>query len=63
MSDLEKPSYVALLESARAAVSAHEAVVQGIATHAEKHQAARQAADHKAEMTAKLNAGTQAINA
>lgn len=31
------------LELLRAAISAHEAVRQGIATHAEKHHAARQA--------------------
>jgi len=39
-------------------VSAHEAVIQGVATHAQKESAARQAANHKRDADRALNQDT-----
>lgn len=43
-----------MAERLRRAISAHEAVRQGIATHVEKEHAKRQAAYHKQEQDASL---------
>jgi hypothetical protein len=44
-------------------ISAHEAVKQGIATHAEKRRAAQQASRHAAEQQLRIEAGIKAQNA
>lgn len=41
----------------RELTSAHEAITEGIATHAEKHRAKLEAARHAAEQTAQINEG------
>lgn len=48
--------YADLTRSLSEIVSAHEAVVEGIADHAQKHAAERQAAYHKMEAERKLEA-------
>lgn len=39
MSDIKQPKNISLREHVRRTISAHQAVVEGIATHAEKHRA------------------------
>jgi hypothetical protein len=58
MSKLPKPTYQNLETAMRGVISAHVAVAKGIATHAEKEQARRQAAYHKAESELALKPDT-----
>ena len=57
MAELPKRGYVNLAEAMRKVVSAHQAVTDGIATHAEKETAARQAANHKRQTDEALKLG------
>lgn len=56
MPDIPKTESVKPLDALQGAVTAGQAVRDGIATHAEKHKAAKQAAHHKAEADKKLSA-------
>lgn len=48
MTNMEpKPPYINLKKQVQKAISAHEAVHEGIATHAEKETASREEAMHK----------------
>ncbi len=58
MVDLPKKGYVNLVAAMEKVVSAHEAVIQGVATHAQKESAARQAANHKRDADRALNQDT-----
>ena len=50
-------AYTDLTRSLSEIVSAHQAVIDGVADHAQKHEAERQAAYHKLEAERKLTAG------
>ena len=63
MSELPKPTYQKLEAAMRGVVSAHVAVAEGIATHAEKEQVRRQAAYHKAESEQALKPDTRQVGA
>lgn len=52
-----------LQETARKLVSAHEAIKQGIATHAEKERATLQAKRHATEQQARIAEGAAKQNA
>jgi hypothetical protein len=52
----------ALLASLRTTVTAHDAVRQGIATHAERHRAAMHAEREKMAREAKINEGIVRAN-
>jgi len=58
-----KPKRESMLARLRDVVSAHHLVSQGIATHAEKEQARKQALYHQLEATRRLTAGTGGTNA
>ena len=63
MTDLAKPPYMDLTKTLRRAISAHDAVLLGIATAAEKERDRRQQAYHKQEAERKLQAGIVKQNA
>lgn len=52
-----------LQESVRNVISAHEAIKQGIATHAEKRRALQQEARHAADRRARISEGAAKQNA
>jgi hypothetical protein len=56
MPDIPQPAFTKLENLARDLISAHAAVREGIATHAETEAAQRDAARRKLEATRKLNA-------
>lgn len=55
MADIRKPAYVNLAKSARRVITAHEAVILGIATHAQKEQDRRHQEQQKREAEYKLS--------
>ena len=59
MTDVVKPQYKSLITTMRKVISAHVAVAEGIATHAQKEQDRRQAAYHKAETERALKPPTE----
>lgn len=58
MTDIKRPVYTDLTRPLKKIISAHDAVLLGIATHAEKEQAAREKRAHKLQLERKLNANT-----
>lgn len=54
MTILPKMPYIDLTKSLNRVISAHEAVIEGIATHVQKEHAKREDAYAKAEAEAKL---------
>lgn len=52
-----------LQESVRNVISAHEAIKQGIATHAEKRRALQQESRHAADRQARISEGAAKQNA
>lgn len=63
MADLNLPKMTDLSNAIRKTLSAHRAVLEGIATHAERHRAALEAARHEAEQQAKIKEGIKRQNA
>lgn len=60
MTDIPEPEHVVLTPHLTAVATAHEAVAEGIATHAQKETAARDERRRALEVTRKLQAGTHA---
>lgn len=56
MTDVKKPVYTDLTRPLKRIVSAHDAVLLGIATHAEKERNTRETAARKLEAERKLHA-------
>lgn len=54
MTTLKLKPYTSLLTTATKVISAHKAVVEGIATHAQRERATREARYHKMEQARKL---------
>lgn len=57
MADIPTPQFADLTAIARDVISAHEAISEGIATHAEKHHAAQEQQRVKLEADRRLTGG------
>lgn len=62
MADIPEPEHVVLAGHLSAVATAHQAVAEGIATHAQKEAVARDKRRREAEAERKLQAGTVAIS-